>query len=166
MIYPKQFLSCPSQSTMKLLHSCPDLHNQFNHMLWLNVLPNQHKDILIWSVQSIMVLLMSTLNALHIRPCQDIYFYCHRTQSYLQYPISIMSQYLLQWHITNCFQFNLNIMSKFLLMKSCPTFCSVLLQHMPKPIKNQFKSMVLIPNANIAHMMFKSMLTCSAPTQI
>ena len=54
----------------------------------------------------------------------------------------------------------LQTLSRFLLMKSSSTFYSVLLQHMPKPIKNQFKSMLLMPNANTAHMLFKTTLTC------
>ena len=54
----------------------------------------------------------------------------------------------------------LQTLSEFLLMKSSSTICLVLLQCMPKPIKNQFKSMLLMPNASTAHMMFKTTLAC------
>ena len=98
---PNQLLSCSTQSTMKLLCSCPNLHNQFNHMLCSNILAN-HK----------------------VLPVQP------------------------------------QTLSRFLLMKSSPTFCSVLLQCMPKPFKNQFKSVLFMPNANTTQMLFKTTLTC------
>lgn len=101
----KQLLSCSTQSTMKLLCSCLDLHNQFNHMPCSNILP-KHK----------------------VLPIQ------------------------------------LQTLSRFLLMKSSPTLCSVLLKHMPKPIKNQFNSTLLMPNANTARMLFRTMLTTSKQT--
>ena len=44
MIFPKQLLSCPSQSTMKFLCSCSSLLNQLNHMLYSNVLPQSTQE--------------------------------------------------------------------------------------------------------------------------